>query len=145
MVSKLLMQCGPDVAVFGEKDYQQLQVIKRVVADLNIPTQIVGAPTSRLEDGLARSSRNAYLAPAERQAAPALYRVITDAARAVAAGAEAREQETLAVATLKQAGFGRVDYVVVRDAETLEESSAPAYPSRPLCGTLTPQAVSALR
>ncbi len=132
VVTKLLLQAQPDVAFFGEKDYQQLLVVRRLARDLDIPVEIEGVPTVREQDGLALSSRNAYLAPAERQAAPALYRVITDAARAVAAGAEAREQETLAVATLKQAGFGRVDYVAVRDAETLEESSAPGRPRRVL-------------
>ena len=77
VVAKLLIQCMPDVAFFGEKDYQQLQVIKRLVRDLNIPVRIEGVPTVREADGLACSSRNAHLSDAERRLAPALYRVLT--------------------------------------------------------------------
>jgi pantoate--beta-alanine ligase len=72
-VTKLLLQCAPDVAVFGEKDYQQLLVIKRLVRDLNIPVEIVGAPVVREHDGLALSSRNAFLPAKERALAPSLY------------------------------------------------------------------------
>jgi pantoate--beta-alanine ligase len=74
VVTKLLLQCGPDVAVFGEKDYQQLLVVKRLVRDLNIPVEIVGAPIVREEDGLALSSRNGYFSPAERKKAPIFTR-----------------------------------------------------------------------
>ena len=82
VVTKLLLQCAPDVAVFGEKDYQQLLVIKQLVRDLNIPVQIVGAPIVREEDGLALSSRNGYLSAAERKTAPILHQVLSEAAAA---------------------------------------------------------------
>lgn len=119
VVSKLLIQCGPDVAVFGEKDYQQLQVIKRVVADLNIPTQIVGAPTARLDDGLARSSRNAYLSEAEREVAGRLNVALADAVRRLRAGESVERVEATGLAALERAGFQRIDYFEVRNAEDL--------------------------
>jgi pantoate--beta-alanine ligase len=119
VVSKLILQCGPDVAIFGEKDYQQLQVIRRLVADLDIPVEIVGGPTVRAEDGLALSSRNAYLTPAEREVAPTLHRALAEVARRVRAGGPVAEAEAEAVAALKAAGFGRIDYVEVRGAHDL--------------------------
>ena len=119
VVSKLLIQCGPDVAVFGEKDYQQLQVIKRVVADLNIPTQIVGAPTARLEDGLARSSRNAYLSEAEREVAGRMNVALADAVRRLKAGESVERVEATGLAALERAGFQRIDYFEVRNADDL--------------------------
>jgi pantoate--beta-alanine ligase len=93
VVTKLLIQSQADVAIFGEKDYQQLQVIKRVVKDLDIPVEIVGAPTARAEDGLALSSRNAYLSPEERAAAVALPDAMKAAAKAVAEGGRIDEAE----------------------------------------------------
>jgi len=119
VVSKLLLQCGPDVAVFGEKDYQQLQVIRRMVRDLDIPVQILGAPTARAEDGLALSSRNAYLTEAERAVAPELHRALAEAVEAVRAGGRVDAAEAAAVARLKSVGFARVDYVEVRGASDL--------------------------
>ena len=119
VVSKLLNQCGPDVAVFGEKDYQQLQVIRRLVRDLDLPVEIVGAPTARAQDGLALSSRNAYLTADERQTAPALAYTLTAAIERLHAGAPVAEVETEAVAALAAAGFSRIDYVEVRGAEDL--------------------------
>ena len=124
VVSKLLIQCGPDVAVFGEKDYQQLQVIKRVVADLNIPTEIVGAPTARLDDGLARSSRNAYLSEAEREVAGRLNVALADAVRRLRAGESVERVEAAGVAALERAGFQRIDYFEVRNAEDLSHPGA---------------------
>ncbi|RAK51024.1 pantoate--beta-alanine ligase [Phenylobacterium deserti] len=119
VVSKLLLQCGADVAVFGEKDYQQLQVIRRLVRDLDIPVRIVGGPTGRAEDGLALSSRNAYLTDAERAAAPALPQALRAAAERLRAGARVADVEAEAIASLQAAGFGKVDYVEVRGAEDL--------------------------
>lgn len=119
VVTKLLLQCGPDLAVFGEKDYQQLQVIRRFVRDLDIPVEIVGAPTARAEDGLALSSRNAYLTETDRRAAPELHRALSAAVEQIHAGRPAAEAEAEAVQRLRSAGFSRVDYVEVRAAEDL--------------------------
>ncbi|MDO8380477.1 pantoate--beta-alanine ligase [Phenylobacterium sp.] len=119
VVSKLLLQCGPDVAVFGEKDYQQLQVIKRLVADLNIPVEVIGAPTARAPDGLALSSRNAYLTSAEREIAPSLATALTDAIERLRKGTPVERVEATGRAALERAGFGRIDYFEVRDAASL--------------------------
>ncbi len=119
VVSKLLNQCGPDVAVFGEKDYQQLQVIRRLVRDLDLPVEILGAPTARAEDGLALSSRNAYLSAEERAIAPSLAHTLARACQRLRGGAPVAESELWARQTLLQAGFAKVDYVEVRGAEDL--------------------------
>ena len=132
VVTKLLLQAQPDIAFFGEKDYQQLLVVRRLARDLDIPVEIVGVPTVREQDGLALSSRNAYLAPAERQIAPALHRILAaTAAAAAAADGDGKDAEQRAVADLLKAGFTRVDYVAVRDAETLEDP-VPGLPRRVL-------------
>jgi pantoate--beta-alanine ligase len=119
VVAKLFNQSQADVAVFGEKDYQQLQVVKRMARDLDIPIEIIGAPTARAEDGLALSSRNAYLSAEERAAAAALPTAMKAAAAHVAAGGRIDEAEQTATAALKAAGFGQVDYVEVREANEL--------------------------
>ncbi len=119
VVTKLLLQCGPDLAVFGEKDYQQLQVIRRLVRDLDIPAEIVGGPIARAEDGLALSSRNAYLTPAERPAAAELHRVLATAVEQLRAGRAVRDVEAEAIARLAAVGFARIDYVEVRGADDL--------------------------
>lgn len=119
VVTKLLLQCGPDVAIFGEKDYQQLQVIKRFVRDLDIPVEIVGAPTSRLEDGLARSSRNAYLSDAEREVAARMNQALSEAVRRLKAGESVERVEATGIAALERAGFQRIDYFEVRNADDL--------------------------
>ncbi|HEX5379661.1 MAG TPA: pantoate--beta-alanine ligase [Phenylobacterium sp.] len=119
VVTKLLNQCQPDVAVFGEKDYQQLQVIKRLVRDLDLPVEIVGGPTARAQDGLALSSRNAYLSDAERAVAPALARALRAAAQALGSGARVDDVEAQALASIREAGFSSVDYFEVRDANDL--------------------------
>jgi pantoate--beta-alanine ligase len=119
VVTKLLLQCGPDVAVFGEKDFQQLQVIRRLVRDLDIPVEIVGAPTARAEDGLALSSRNAYLDAAQRQAAAQLNRTLKQAIGRLRAGDPVSEVEAAAVGELAAAGFESVDYVAVHAPDDL--------------------------
>lgn len=120
VVTKLLNQCAADVAVFGEKDWQQLQVIRRLARDLDIPTEIVGAPTARAEDGLALSSRNAYLTAAERPVAARLNQVLRRVYERLRAGAAVEGVEADATAELLAAGFARVDYVEARAPATLE-------------------------
>jgi pantoate--beta-alanine ligase len=124
VVTKLLLQALPDIAFFGEKDYQQLLVIRRLARDLDIPVEIVGVPTVRESDGLALSSRNAYLSASERKIAPALHRVLVEVARNLAAGQAVKAEEARAARVLRDAGFAKVDYVAVRDAETLAEPGA---------------------
>jgi len=119
VVSKLLNQAQPDVALFGEKDFQQLQVIRRLVKDLDIPVAVRGVPTLRETDGLAMSSRNAYLNPEERAIAPALHRTLSEAAARLQAGAEAEPVLKDGIAALLAAGFGSVDYLELRAAEDL--------------------------
>jgi len=131
VVAKLLLQCAPDLAVFGEKDYQQLLVIKRLVRDLNIPVEIVGAPIVREKDGLALSSRNAYLSPAERKTAPLLYQTISAVAADLAQGRGCDDAVVAARFKLDAAGF-RVNYVAVRDPETLKPLSGPVKQARVL-------------
>lgn len=121
VVAKLLLQCLPDMAMFGEKDYQQLVVVRRLVRDLDIPCEIIGVPTVRDADGLALSSRNAYLGARERAIAGALNRVLREAAARLAGGAEpAPPVIEWAIAELESAGFSRVDYVALCRPETLE-------------------------
>jgi len=118
VVAKLLNQAQADVAVFGEKDYQQLLVIQRLARDLDIATEILGAPTLREADGLAMSSRNVYLSKTERAAAPALHRALNEAARRIGAGESIEATLAHANAELVGAGFV-VDYVEARHARTL--------------------------
>jgi pantoate--beta-alanine ligase len=120
VVAKLLLAVQPDVALFGEKDWQQLAVIRRLVADLNIPVEIVGVPTVRDDDGLALSSRNAYLSADERLRALALPRALGMVADLIRGGAKVREALDHARTILSQAGFGKVDYLALVDAATLE-------------------------
>lgn len=118
VVSKLLLMAFPDVAVFGEKDWQQLAIIRRLVTDLNIPVDVVGAPIMREPDGLAMSSRNAYLDPGERAIAGALPRTLLAASQAIAGGARVDETLATARAALVSAGF-KVDYLILADGQTL--------------------------
>jgi len=131
VVAKLLLQCAPDLAIFGEKDYQQLLVIKRLVRDLNIPVEIVGAPIVREQDGLALSSRNVYLSPSERKTAPLLYQTIAEVAADLAKGRGCDDAVVAARFKLDAAGF-RVDYVAVRDPDTLKPLSGPVKRARVL-------------
>ena len=132
VVTKLLMKALPDTAFFGEKDYQQLVVIRRLVADLDIPVAIEAAPTVREADGLAAASRNAFLSPGERERAPQLIRAITSVARTVGAGGEVDRACAEARRALLESGFTSVDYVAVRDAETLGAADPPARTARVL-------------
>ena len=116
---KLFGQVAPDVAVFGEKDYQQLCVIRQMVRDLDLPLEIVGVATVRAADGLALSSRNAYLTPEQRRIAPTLHVVISQVAAAVRDGRDAGQAAAAGRAEITKAGFEPVDYVEVRGAETL--------------------------
>jgi pantoate--beta-alanine ligase len=124
VVAKLLIAAEPDVAVFGEKDFQQLAVIRRLVRDLGLPVEIVGAPTVREPDGLAMSSRNAYLSPAERQVALVLYRTLQEVARAIRDGIAISDALGAGRASLEAAGFA-LDYLALRDASSLGEIAGP--------------------
>lgn len=130
VVTKLLLQARPDIALFGEKDFQQLAVIRRFVADLNISVDIIGVPTVREADGLAMSSRNAYLTPVERAIAPAMFAAITKAAASVAAGGDMAKAVAAAREEILKAGFASVDYVEARHAETLALLQNAAQPGR---------------
>ncbi|MEZ5924528.1 MAG: pantoate--beta-alanine ligase [Hyphomicrobiaceae bacterium] len=123
VVAKLLLQTSADFAMFGEKDYQQLMVVTQLVRDLDIPCEIVGVATERAPDGLALSSRNAYLSAEERAIAPALNQVLRDTARALQTGSDARRAIAAAKRKLTAAGF-RVDYLELRDARTLGPADA---------------------
>lgn len=129
VVTKLLNQAQPDLALFGEKDWQQLQVIRRLVADLDIPTEIVPVPTVREADGLALSSRNRFLTPAERAVAPRLQQVLQATAARLAAGQAVADAEREAAEALRAAGF-EPDYLRLVEAETLRPLDALRPPAR---------------
>lgn len=130
VVSKLLLQCLPDAAFFGEKDYQQLLVVRRFVRDLDIPVRIEGVPTVREPDGLALSSRNVYLSPAERRTAPRLHETLCATAAALMEHPEGVETALQhGVDQLQRAGFA-VDYLELRDATTLDALSRLGRPGR---------------
>ena len=132
VVTKLLLQSLPDVAYFGEKDYQQLLVIRQLARDLDIPVAIEGVPTWREHDGLALSSRNVNLASEERAIASAIFRVLNDVAAMVAAGEAVERAEAWGLEALREAGLSRVEYLEVRDAETLAPIERLAGPGRVL-------------
>ena len=120
VVAKLLLSVKPNFAFFGEKDFQQLAVVRRMVADLSIPVEVVGVPTVREPDGLALSSRNAYLSPDERQRAVALPNALKQACEAIRAGKPVGNSLRSAKQALVDAGFLRIDYLALVDAATLE-------------------------
>jgi pantoate--beta-alanine ligase len=130
VVTKLLLQALPDRAYFGEKDYQQLQVIKRFTRDLDIPARIVGVETVREADGLAKSSRNAYLTAEERRVAPILYRVLTDMSAKLGAGIDAAPVIADSLKKLRDAGFDPIDYLSLVDADSLQPIERVTQPAR---------------
>lgn len=129
VVTKLFTAALPDIAVFGEKDYQQLLVVTRLAADLNLGVEVIAHPTAREADGLALSSRNAYLSAEERKIAGHMNRILREACdRARQDGPRVAEQ--WAIRALKDAGFATVDYVAIRDAATLAMVEAIDSPAR---------------
>ncbi|MBX3520583.1 MAG: pantoate--beta-alanine ligase [Xanthobacteraceae bacterium] len=118
VVAKLFTSVMPDIAIFGDKDYQQLQVIKTMARDLHLPVKVIGAPIVREKDGLALSSRNVYLSPTERAAAPVLHRVLKESAKAIAAGEPVEAVLSRGRAKIMAEGF-KLDYLEARDAATL--------------------------
>lgn len=130
VVTKLFNQVRPDIALFGEKDFQQLAVIRRMVADLDMGIEIVGVATQRDADGLALSSRNAYLSPDERTRALALPDALQEAAQAIAAGGDVEQALATARDRLAEAGFDPIDYVTLADAGTLQPVDRLAGPAR---------------
>jgi pantoate--beta-alanine ligase len=124
VVGKLIIQCAPDFAMFGEKDYQQLKVVTALARDLDLPVKIVGVPTVRERDGLALSSRNAYLSAREREAAPMLYRVLRECADRIKRSESIGRVLDEGGAMIERAGFA-LDYLEARHAETLAPVTAP--------------------
>ncbi len=122
IVARLFLQVQPDAAIFGEKDYQQLQVIRAMTTDLALPVKILSAPTVREADGLAVSSRNAYLNKNERKIAAILAATLTHLIEKARAGKDLRDLEKDGKVTLVQGGFNRVDYIEFREGETLSLS-----------------------
>ena len=118
VVAKLFLQCRPDVAIFGEKDFQQLKVVTRLARDLDLRLKVIGAPIVREPDGLAMSSRNAYLTPAERAVAPVLHRTLTACARRISGGSPIARILADGRKAITAAGFA-LDYLEARNADTL--------------------------
>jgi len=136
VVTKLLLMTGADRAFFGEKDWQQLQLVRRLVRDLDMPVEIAGCPTLREADGLAMSSRNARLGARERAIAPALHAAMAAAAAAIRAGAPVEGALAGARAAVLAAGFSAVEYLELRGAEGLEPLAAPDRPARILAAAV---------
>jgi pantoate--beta-alanine ligase len=132
VVAKLFLQCRPDFAFFGEKDYQQLLVVKRLARDLDLGIEVIGVPTIREADGLALSSRNAYLSSEARAVAGSLNRVLASVGQRARSGIPPQQAEAEGAAALLEAGFERVDYIAIRDAENLEHIRDLNRPARVL-------------
>ena len=130
VVTKLLLQALPDIAIFGEKDYQQLLVIKRLATDLDIPVEIIGAPTIREEDGLALSSRNVYLDTKSRSIAPSMYNILTQYASDISNGNDIEKSLRLAKQNMQKSGFEKIDYLDLRSSQTLQACNDIKRPSR---------------
>ncbi len=130
VVAKLFLQSGADFAFFGEKDFQQLQVVRRMARDLDIPIEVVACPTIRERDGLAMSSRNVHLSPPERALAPRLAATLSETAEKLAAGAEAEPLLVEASRSLGRAGFSKVEYIELRSAASLTPLTKASEPAR---------------
>ena len=130
VVTKLLLQALPDIAIFGEKDYQQLLVIKRLATDLDIPVEIIGAPTIREEDGLALSSRNVYLDTKSRSIAPSMYNILTQYASDISNGNDIKKSLQLAKQNMQKSGFEKIEYLDLRSSQTLRACNDIKKPSR---------------
>ena len=130
VVTKLFLQTGADRAYFGEKDFQQLQVVKRLARDLDIPVEVIGCPTVREADGLALSSRNIRLSPGARAKAPALYAAMTRAVARIGAGADPETALAEARAAILDGGYAEVEYLELRAEDGLAPLAAPDRPAR---------------
>ena len=130
VVTKLFLQCDADRAYFGEKDYQQLQVVIRLAEDLDLKTEIVGCPTVREDDGLAMSSRNLRLGPGPREIAPVIAQVLDDAARVISRGGQVAQALDKARAVLLSAGFDTIDYLELRSDPDLRLMTRADRPGR---------------
>jgi pantoate--beta-alanine ligase len=130
VVTKLLLQALPDIAIFGEKDYQQLLVIKRFTTDLDIPVEIIGAPTIRENDGLALPSRNIYLDTKSRSIAPSMYSILNQHASHISNGNDIKKSLEIARKNLQDSGFEKIDYLDLRNSQTLETCGDLKQPSR---------------
>jgi pantoate--beta-alanine ligase len=124
VVGKLFTQCRPDLAMFGEKDFQQLRVVTRMAGDLDLGVKVVGSQTVREGDGLAMSSRNLYLSPDQRRSAPELHRALQESARRLRAGENIEAAMAAGAEIIATAGF-TLDYFEVRHAETLAPLASP--------------------
>lgn len=130
IVTKLFTQTQADKAFFGEKDYQQLQVVTRLARDLDLPIEVIGCPTIREEDGLAMSSRNLLLSDRARTWAPELHRAMEEMSEGLLAGGDLEELRAAAVKRVERAGFTQVEYLDLRSADQLELMTTPDRPAR---------------